>query len=114
MFRPPQIGALNDLASEIYNNAKAKGFHEYKPEVGVGGVDARHLLSWMALITSEVSEAVEAIRVGDKRGLAEELADVLIRTLDACAALDINIGQQVISKIEKNRTREVKHGGKLA
>lgn len=106
--------SINGLAGQIYGNAKAKGFHEYTPEFGKGGQDARHLLSWMMLITTEVAEAAEEIRVGNKTAFAEELADIVIRVLDCAATLDINLEQEVVQKMEKNKARPIKHGGKLA
>lgn len=108
------FGRLNDLAADIYRNAKEKGFHEYTPEFGKPGVDARHLLSWMALITTEVAEASEAIRKGDKENFMEELADICIRVFDSAEALGINLEQAIVDKMEKNRNRPHRHGGKLA
>ena len=67
----------------------------------------------LALIHSEVSEALEGFRVGDKRNVAEELADILIRTLDLAGGLDINIEFEIEAKLEKNRSRGFRHGGKL-
>ena len=106
--------SINQLAQQIYANAKAKGFHEYTPEFGKGGQDARHILSWMMLVTTEVAEAAEAVRVGDKKNFAEELADVCIRVFDCAATLGIDLEQEIADKMEKNKNRPLKHGGKLA
>lgn len=108
------MGQITELAKRIYDNAKAKGFHEYKPRFGVGGVEVRHLLSWMALINTEVAEASEEIRLGtDKDGLGDELADVIIRTLDSAYALGIDIEQSILTKVAKNELRPPMHGNKL-
>lgn len=64
----------------------------------------------LALIHSEVSEALEAVREGSKEEFAEELADVLIRTADLAGALQINLSAAVASKLEKNKSRPFRHG----
>ena len=66
----------------------------------------------LALIHSEVSEALEAFREGDRDGFLEEMADVIIRVLDCTGGLTNNIDAIVSAKIEKNRTRGYRHGGK--
>lgn len=45
---------INDLSNAIYENAKAKGFYDHAPSIG----------ERIALIHSEVSEALEADRKG--------------------------------------------------
>ena len=108
------FGKLNEYAERIFANAKAKGFHEYTPTFGKGGQDARHILSWMMLVTTEVAEAAEAVRKGDMENFAEELADVCIRVFDCAEALGINLEQEIVNKMAKNEARPLKHGGKLA
>lgn len=66
----------------------------------------------LALIHSEVTEALEAFRVGDREGFDEELADILIRLLDTAGGLGVDLDEQVHLKLEKNRTRGHRHGGK--
>lgn len=67
----------------------------------------------LCLIHSEVSEALEEFRKGRRLDhFNEELADVLIRVLDLAASLQLNIGLAVVEKVEKNRMREFKHGGR--
>jgi len=108
------FGRINDLAERITANAKAKGFHEYTPTFGKGGQDVRHILSWLMLITTEVAEAAEAARKGDKENFAEELADICIRVFDCAEVMGINIEQEIVNKMSRNEEREYKHGGKLA
>ena len=66
----------------------------------------------LALIHSEVSEALEAFRHNDHENFGEELADILIRVLDCAPGLGIDIDAAVADKLAKNRTRGYRHGGK--
>jgi NTP pyrophosphatase (non-canonical NTP hydrolase) len=66
----------------------------------------------LALIHSEVSEALEAFRNGDHENFAEELADTLIRLLDLAAGLGIDMDREVTAKVETNRGRGYRHGDK--
>lgn len=109
-----EFGRINDLAARIHAIARSKGFHEYRPSFGVAGQDTRHILSWLMLITTEVAEAAEAARKGDLPNFSEEMADIVIRILDTTEALGINIEQEIVNKIEINRVRGMRHGGKLA
>lgn len=106
--------SLSGLAFRAHKTASEKGFHEYKPTFGVPGQDTRHILSWLMLITTEIAEAAEAARKGNITNFEEELADVMIRLLDVCYALEINIEAVVLHKMDINETRPHKHGGKLA
>lgn len=66
----------------------------------------------LALIHSELSEALEAFRHGDAANFREEIADVVIRTLDLTYGMNIDITKEVLKKCEKNKKRGWKHGGK--
>lgn len=66
----------------------------------------------LALLHSELSEALESFREGDKENFTEELADVQIRLLDMVEGLDIDLAAAVEAKIAKNRLRAYRHGGK--
>lgn len=74
----------------------------------------------LALIHSEVSEALEALRHGnppdDKipafSGVEAELADVIIRIMDISKARGWCVANAIVAKIAFNETRSHKHGGK--
>lgn len=66
----------------------------------------------LMLVVTEVAEAMEAYRNDDHPEFAEELADTIIRILDLCAYLCIDIDRAVITKVLKNRKREHLHGRK--
>lgn len=101
---------LNMLGREIIEVNMSNGWDVLKPHEWSDNL--YKVPAVLALIHSEVSEALEAFRKGDKENFEEELADIIIRTLDCATGLNINIGSQVNKKIEKNRNRGYKHGGK--
>ncbi len=93
---------INRMCKEAFEIAKSKGWHDEPREMG----------TILALIHSEVSEALEADRKGDKENFVEELADVCIRVFDLCGAHGIDLESAIIHKMAYNRTRSYKHGGK--
>lgn len=100
---------LNELGREIIEINRNNGWNVTQP---VDWLDTYKVPAVLALIHSEVSEALEAFRKDDACNFEEELADVLIRVLDLTAGLHLNIDQAVRLKMEKNKTRGHKHGGK--
>lgn len=87
--------------------------------------DLRIVPEKLALIHSEISEALEEYRNGkmdsyyngdsDKpEGFGIELADAIIRIFDLAEFLGIDMEDLVIQKHQYNRTRSYRHGGKLA
>lgn len=70
--------------------------------VSMGYTNATPLES-LALITSEIGEAVDECRYGiPTPHLAEELADIVLRTIGLARRLNIDIAQAMCLKIEKN------------
>lgn len=53
-------------------------------------------------------------RTAKPLGVAIEAADVLIRLLDTCERLDVNLAEAYRLKVAYNRTRPYRHGGKKA
>lgn len=78
---------------------------------------------YLVLMHSEISEALEAWRErhdvatferdGKPEGVGSEMADVLIRLLDTCDALGLDLMAEYERKIAYNRTRPYQHGGKI-
>ena len=110
MNEPQFISALGDCAYEIHDTAIRKGWW----------VDGRNDGELIALIHSELSEALEALRNGnppdDKipqyNGATAELADAVIRILDMCEARGWPIAGAIVDKMRYNATRPHRHGGK--
>lgn len=100
---------LCGLAGEINEINRANGWEVLEPEQWS---DPYKIPALLALIHSEVSEALEGFRHNDKVNFEEELADVLIRTLDLAGGLGMDIDAAVLEKLGKNRERGYKHGGK--
>ena len=111
--------SLNELAYEIHQIALEKGWWKTHQTRTFGDL--------IALIHSEASEALEEYRngglidqiyglnKGDRKpeGIPIELADIIIRVLDMCGQYGIDMEEAVRIKLEYNRTRSERHGGKV-
>jgi NTP pyrophosphatase (non-canonical NTP hydrolase) len=100
---------LHDLGAEIVAINAANGWDVVKPE---DWTEPYKVPAYIALATSEASEALEGFRHGNRANFEEELADTLIRVLDLSHGLGVDIGAAVMAKLAKNRTRGYRHGGK--
>lgn len=95
------------MQEEVHANAVRKEFWSALAFMSIDEL----LPGKLALIHSEVSEALEAHRAGEPlEVIGEELADVVIRCMDVAAALKIDLGAQIVRKHIKNLDRPVKHG----
>ena len=124
-----KVQGLNDLSKQLNNFVNSIGF------------DNADVPLRIALIHSEVSEAFEAYRkdkfanipdyIGDvvqgdksdewfkitfqrymKDTFEDEIADSIIRLLDLCGKMNIDIETHILAKIDYNATRGFKYGGK--
>lgn len=110
---------IDELCQDAHAIAKEKGWWES---------GKRNAGEIFANIHSEVTEAWEEWRAGrapaeiymntedpaKPEGIPIELADVLIRIADYCAHHRINLNYAVFLKMNYNRRRSHRHGGKLA
>lgn len=135
---------ISDWVDEITAWGKSKGWDEpalckkkggivvNKPDNGVRrrsapeGVNHDAVLAKLALVMTELSEAVEEAREDrwlewnsvekpDKpEGFVVELADAVIRIFHLAGLLGLDLEGAIRTKMEYNRTRPYRHGGKKA
>ncbi len=129
---------INQLAKEVHKNAVAHGWWENPPsipealclihaEVSEALEEYRAgkpLVYGTCAITpedcqfSDVCDLVghpdlkEKLGTCKPEGVAVELADVLLRTLDLMESLGVDIDAVVMAKHRYNQSREYRHGGK--
>lgn len=102
-------GCLDSMADEIRTVNRLNGWNVLEPEQWG---ETYKIPAILALIHSEVSEALEAFRKDEADNFLEEMADVVIRVLDCVGGLTDEFNEIVMAKIEKNRHRHHRHGGK--
>lgn len=108
--KPSFAVAWNGVATGVNNTAKEKGWWDKERNDG----------EIIALMHSELSEGLEALRHGNKpddhipefSGVEAEMADVVIRIMDYGKARGFRIAEAIEAKIAYNRNRPRMHGGK--
>jgi NTP pyrophosphatase (non-canonical NTP hydrolase) len=113
----PAARTLTELVQLAHAMACEKGWWPEGPQ------NPDEIPAKLALIHSEVSEALEQYRdghmlpyeshSGKPEGFGVELADVLIRVFDLCGYLKIDLDRLVRLKMDYNATRPHRHGGKV-
>jgi NTP pyrophosphatase (non-canonical NTP hydrolase) len=89
---------IADWQAKVLAQAKAKGWHEGEPSPD--WIAAR-----LALVHKEVSEALDCVRESRRDDLAEELADIVLRTMCVAAKLNIDLEAALAVKVAKNEGR---------
>jgi NTP pyrophosphatase (non-canonical NTP hydrolase) len=110
---------IKELIKQSHENAVKHGFWEdwNKLQEEMFTIECPELVyannsaigNMLMLIVSEVAEAQEGLRHGDRDNFREELADVAIRLADLCGGLDIDLEAEIQKKMEINKNRPYKH-----
>lgn len=103
--------AFDGMIVDVFRTTREHGWHDEERNDG----------ECIALMHSELSEALEALRKNPLQkdehcpaftNLEVELADCVIRIMDYAGMRNLDVAGAILAKVEYNRTRPVKHGGK--
>jgi len=108
---------LSEIQALVFKEYEKNGYLEMwfqarmaLARIGYAGLED---LAELGLVDSEVTEAMEAIRLSAKKDLGPELADVVIRVLNFASRHKINIEKEILAKHRKNMKRPMLHGKKI-
>ena len=112
LYSNPSLSKIQELVYEEYVKNGYKGIWDSNDVSDT--IKYKFDLAELGLIITEISEAMEEIRNGnyDKK-LGEELADIIIHTLNFASRNNINIESKIIEKHYKNMERKKLHGRKV-
>ncbi len=103
--------AFDGMIVDVFRTARDHGWHDEERNDG----------ECIALMHSELSEALEALRKNPLQkdehcpaysNLEVELADCVIRIMDYAGMRNLDVAGAILAKVEYNKSRTVKHGGK--
>ena len=108
--------SIDELAVSAHRTAIDKGFWPEKNVSLQRSIDLDQVMSKLALMHSEISEILEALR--KSKGVektTEEFADLVIRSMDVWAHLleygmVTSLDEAILNKMSINESRERMHG----
>ena len=107
---------IDTLANDIHSVAVANGFWEPLKRMTEND-DFIFYAKQLMMIDTEVTETLEAMRkMKGEETIVEEIADIIIRTLDLYAglyenkAVQLSLHDILMRKVEYNKTRGYLHG----
>lgn len=125
MNTPQFIEQFRAAQADCHATANAKGWWQDREQLEsiCGNTAATQIdIACLALAMGELSEGIEWIRAGnppdDKipqfSGAEAEMADCVIRLMDLAERRGWRLAEAIAAKMEMNKGRSFRHGGKLA
>lgn len=115
---PGQMVQSLDLAISQLQALKkvVEGGVVYRPEIHEADLLSALTLEQMALVTTELFvEFIDAVNEGDMARAEQELGDGVLRIFDHAGLREMDtLVSTIVEKMEANKNRPYRHGGKLA